>query len=84
MTRRIDRLEAAGFVKRHECAADRRGAFAGITPSGLERLRRARPTHLRGIEEYFVSRLTDEDLVSIREALTKLIPPDDRQSEKAC
>jgi DNA-binding MarR family transcriptional regulator len=84
MTRRIDRLEAAGLVQRHECAADRRGAFAGITDAGLERLRRARPTHLRAVEEYFISRLSADDLQAIREALTKLIPPDDRSSEKSC
>ena len=51
MTRRIDRLEAAGLVQRHECAADRRGAFAAHHGSRLERLQRARPTHLQGIEE---------------------------------
>jgi DNA-binding MarR family transcriptional regulator len=84
MTRRIDRLEAAGFVRRHECAADRRGAYAGITDAGLERLQRARPTHLRGIEEHFVSRLSDDELHAIREALTKLIPLDDRPSQDAC
>jgi DNA-binding MarR family transcriptional regulator len=85
MTRRIDRLETAGLVQRHECAADRRGAFAGITDAGLERLRMARPTHLRGIEEHFVSRFTDPELVVLRDALNKLIPPDDRpQAEKGC
>lgn len=84
MTRRIDRLEAAGLVQRHECAADRRGAFAGITASGLERLRRARPTQMRGIEEHFISRLSDGDLVALRDALSKLIPPDDRRPEDAC
>lgn len=84
MTRRIDRLEAAGLVQRHECAADRRGAFAAITEAGIARLERARPTHVRGIEEHFVSRLSDDDLAAIRDALTKLIPPDDRQSESAC
>jgi DNA-binding MarR family transcriptional regulator len=84
MTRRIDRLESAGLVQRHECTADRRGAYAGITTSGLERLRRARPTHLRGVEDHFISRLSADDLEAIREALTKLIPPDDRPSEKGC
>jgi DNA-binding MarR family transcriptional regulator len=84
MTRRIDRLEAAGLVRRHECAADRRGAYAGITEAGLERLHRARPTHQRGIEEHFVSRLDDAELRAIREALTKLIPPDDRPAQDAC
>ena len=71
-------LEAAGLVQRHECAADRRGAFAGITDAGIDRLRRSRPTHLRGIEEHFVARLSDEDLATLRDALTKLIPMEDR------
>ncbi len=84
MTRRIDRLEVSGYVRRHECAADRRGAYAGITEAGLDRLDAARPTHFRGIDEYFVSRLTEDELAAIRGALTKLIPPDDRPSEKAC
>ena len=84
MTRRIDRLEAAGLVQRHECTADRRGAFAGITDAGLERLLNARPTHLRGIDEHFLSRLSAGDLAAIRDALTKLISPDDRQPEKVC
>jgi DNA-binding MarR family transcriptional regulator len=84
MTRRIDRLEAAGLVQRHECAADRRGAYAGITADGLARLRNARPTHLRGIEEHFVSRLTADDMATIRDALNKLIPLDDRPTEKGC
>jgi DNA-binding MarR family transcriptional regulator len=84
MTRRIDRLEAAGLVRRHECAADRRGAFAGITDAGLDRLQRARPTHLRGVEEHFVSRLSDPELDAVRDALIKLIPPDDRRTDSNC
>jgi len=83
MTRRVDRLEAAGLVQRHECAADRRGAYAGITEAGLERLRGSRPTHLRGIEEHFIERLSATDLAAIREALGRLIPPDDRPAEKS-
>ena len=81
MTRRIDRLEAAGLVRRHECAADRRGAFAGITEAGLDRLRRARPTHLRGIQAHFIERLSGDDLACVRDALAKVIPPDDRPAE---
>jgi DNA-binding MarR family transcriptional regulator len=84
MTRRIDRLEASGLVQRHECAADRRGAFAGITDAGLERLERARPTHLRGIQEHFIDRFSADDLDTLRDALSKVIPADDRQSDKAC
>ena len=81
MTRRIDRLEAAGLVRRHECAADRRGAFAGITEAGLDRLRRARPTHLRGIQAHFIERLNDDDLARLRDALAKVIRPHDQPTE---
>lgn len=75
MTRRIDRLEGAGFVRRDECAADRRGSFASITPEGLARVRSAGPTHLRGIEEHFLAKLTADELNAIRSALEKIIPP---------
>ena len=50
----------------------------------LERLHRARPTHLRGIEEHFVSRLSDDELGAVSEALLKLIPLDDRPAQDAC
>jgi DNA-binding MarR family transcriptional regulator len=84
MTRRIDRLEASGLVRRHECAADRRGAYAAITETGLERLREARPAHLRGITMHFVSKLTAEDLEAMRAVLAKVIPLDDRPTDKGC
>ena len=78
MTRRIDRLEASGLVRRHECAADRRGSYAAITETGLDRLREARPVHLRGIDEHFVSRLTADDLAALSAVLAKIVPLDDR------
>lgn len=84
MTRRVDRLEATGLVRRHECAADRRGAFAAITETGLERLRQARPVHLRGIDDHFVSKLTADDLEAVRSVLAKVIPLDDRPADKSC
>jgi DNA-binding MarR family transcriptional regulator len=77
MTRRIDRLEVAGLVRRAECSADRRGSYAAITEAGLERLRAAYPTHFRGIEEHFISKLSARDLASIEAALGKLVPPPD-------
>lgn len=75
MTRRIDRLETAGFVRRDECAADRRGSFATITPDGLERVRSAGPTHIRGIEEHFIAKLSPAELEAICAALAKVMTP---------
>lgn len=76
MTRRIDRLETAGFVRRDECAADRRGSYATITPDGLERVRSAGPTHIRGIEEHFIAKFSAAELEAIRDALLKVMPSD--------
>jgi len=78
MTRRIDRLESAGLVARHECSSDRRGAWAIITDAGIDRLMSARPTQMLGVDAHFVSKLTDEDLTSLRRALDKVVPPSER------
>lgn len=56
-TRLVDRLERDGLVAREACEDDRRGQWAGLTDAGLERLRRAAPTHLRGVAEHFLDRL---------------------------
>lgn len=61
-TRLIDRLVDDGFVARVSCASDLRGAEAALTEEGLDRLRTAAPTHLRGIAEYFLSAIEKDDL----------------------
>jgi DNA-binding MarR family transcriptional regulator len=61
LTRAIDRLVAAGLVERLPCPSDRRGAFASLTPAGLDRIEAAVGPHLRHVERYFTSALgTDE------------------------
>ena len=50
VTRLIDRLVGDGLVERSTCLSDARGAEAVLTERGLERLRAASKTHLRGIE----------------------------------
>jgi DNA-binding MarR family transcriptional regulator len=61
ITRLVDRLVAAGFVERSACVADARGAEAALTTRGLERLREASPTHLDGIQRYFLGLIPDPD-----------------------
>ena len=62
VTRLIDRLVADGLVERSTCLTDGRGAEAVLTPSGLERLRRASSTHLRGIADHFLDVLDPAEL----------------------
>ena len=72
LTRLVDRLVQAGFVKRTRCASDRRGTFATLTAVGGARLRHARPVHLRGVREHFGKRLSEAQLAAVAEALEPL------------
>jgi len=66
ITRLVDRLVADGLVERDTCLTDARGAEAVLTPAGLERLRRASRTHLRGIGEHFID-VVDPDALPVIE-----------------
>ena len=72
ITRRIDGLVRAGLVERRQCPTDRRGSNAVITATGIQALRNAAPTHLRGVREHFVSRLTEQQLANLASALSSV------------
>lgn len=78
MTRRVDRLETAGYVSRAACETDRRGSMASLTDAGRQRLLRALPVHLQGIADYFLAPLGVDELASVRTTLAKLVPPERR------
>ena len=74
VTRLVDRLVAQGLVEREICDTDRRGQWAALTDAGLDRLRAAAPTHLRGVGEHFLDRMSAEELVSMQGILARLDP----------
>ena len=57
LTRLIDRVEAAGYVRREVCPSDRRGAEAVLTADGERILRDALPAHLDSIERHLAGPL---------------------------
>ncbi len=69
VTRLVDRLVADGLVERVVCDDDRRGQWASLTTAGRERLRRASPTHLRGVAAHFLDRLSPDELASLERML---------------
>jgi DNA-binding MarR family transcriptional regulator len=73
LTRLVDKLVADGLVERLRCDTDARVVYAAITPVGLQRLREAYPTHLRGVREHFVDRLTPSQLATLHAALEPLV-----------
>jgi DNA-binding MarR family transcriptional regulator len=69
VTRLIDRLVLDGLVQRDACLSDARGAEAVLTTAGLDRLRRASRTHLRGIDEHFIGVVDEADLPVIQRSM---------------
>jgi DNA-binding MarR family transcriptional regulator len=59
LTRLIDRLERDGLIERERCPSDARGAFAKLTPAGVEKLDAARVTHLDAVRASLLSHLSD-------------------------
>jgi len=72
MTRRVARLVDEGLVRRSEANADGRGVVVVLTDAGVARLTETVPAHVRGIAEYFVSRLDDQELAVLESALDKV------------
>ncbi len=71
-TRLVDRLVAGGLVERVTCDTDRRGQWASLTGAGIERLRAASPTHLRGVAEHFLDRFSANELAQLEQLLDRL------------
>lgn len=69
VTRLIDRLVADGLVERDACVSDARGAEAVLTKAGLQRLRAASSTHLRGISDHFLDILDERQLAEVGRAM---------------
>ena len=69
VTRLIDRLVADGLVERDTCMTDARGAEAVLTEAGLDRLRAASNTHLRGIADHFLDVLDAGQLAEVGRAM---------------
>jgi DNA-binding MarR family transcriptional regulator len=68
----------AGLVERQQCPSDRRGSYAVLTALGTKRLREAAPTHVRGVREHFVDRLTERQLANLASALSTVVIDDER------
>ena len=78
LTRVIDRMEAAGFVRRERPPEDRRVVKVLLTPAGLEALNAARAVHRRGIQEHFVAHLDParlEALAAMLEGVREHVRP---------
>ena len=74
LTRLVDRMERDGLLRRERCEDDARGFNALITAEGRDLFRSARRTHLDGVRELFLSRLTADELRTLARLWEKVAP----------
>jgi DNA-binding MarR family transcriptional regulator len=74
LTRLVDRMERDGLLRRERCEEDQRGYFAEITDKGRELFARARKTHLDGVRERFLDRLSDGEQRTLAVLWEKVSP----------
>ena len=72
LTRAVDRLEAAGLVRREVCPSDRRGAFAVLTEAGEARITAAVPVHITQLRGDLRRPLHRAELATLTGLLHKL------------
>jgi DNA-binding MarR family transcriptional regulator len=72
VTRFVDRMVAAGLVRRATCDTDRRGVVVEATERGHEVFRAAAPVHLEGIARHFTDHLSDDEAAVLAAALERI------------
>lgn len=73
LTRLVDKLETAGFLRRQAAPNDRRGAFAVLTDKGKDAVRKSWPVYAKGISKYFVSNITKEEAQTLRDVFARIL-----------
>ena len=73
LTRLVDNLEKAGYLRREINLKDRRGFFAVITEEGIAALREAWPIYAEGIAQFFAQHLDEESAVLLARLFSKML-----------
>jgi DNA-binding MarR family transcriptional regulator len=69
LTRLVDRIEAAGLVRRERVPHDRRGVHVVLTTDGAATYTRSIAQHRADVERVFASRLSREQHQAVADAL---------------
>ena len=72
LTRLVDRIEAAGLLRRQASAIDRRGTEVVLTKEGAAMLRRMWPVYAAEIQRSFVDVLGEDEAATVRDALSRV------------
>ena len=72
VTRLLDGLERAGFVRKASCASDARVTYAELTDAGRERFEDASRAHVAAIQKLFEERFDADELATLGRLLGRL------------
>ena len=74
LSRRLDRMEASGYVEREvpSSSADRRAVTVTLTREGRLLWRDANVIYRRAVQRHFAQVVTESDLVALQRVLSKL------------
>jgi len=75
LTRLVDRIEKAGYVRREPSPDDARGTYTVLLPPGLRRLRAAVPVHLAGVQRHWLAHFDDDELRTLGALLQRIDAP---------
>ncbi len=67
-------MERDGLLGRASCPSDARGSFAILTDAGRDKLAAAGRTHLSGVRERFLDRLTDAEQELLGDCWERVVP----------
>ena len=70
LTRRLDGLTKAGYVRREQSDSDRRAMLAVLTKEGTQAMRRAAPDHVASVRRHFLQHLTERQIDQMGDIFT--------------
>ena len=73
LTRLVDRLEAAGLLRREAVLGDRRGAYAAQTAEGAKLRRRMWPVYAGCIQDHFARHIDAVEAKTLRDVFERLL-----------
>lgn len=73
LTRLVDKLEIAGYLRRQASPEDRRGAYAVLTDKGKDAVRKSWPVYAKGISKYFVSNISQAEAQTLRDVFGRIL-----------
>lgn len=62
VTRMVDKMEHAGYLRRESCAEDRRVSYATLTNAGIAKWTEASELHVDDLHRQFTGRMTPAEL----------------------